>query len=151
MAAIGTGQGLLNTIDRAIEQIENDTASREDFLQELDAQVSSSVPEEGWGPEDTTGPLLQAGAWMAGIHTVAKSVQRSGNAEAADRLLRRPDVTEFFLKYISSREGEEKMGPIHHAVHEALKDLDAVAQRQDIGLEGAAEAEKITADLMQLL
>ena len=59
MAAIGTGAGLLSTMDRAIEQLQNDTASREDFLKELDDQVSSSVPEEGWAPNDTTGPLLQ--------------------------------------------------------------------------------------------
>jgi hypothetical protein len=92
MAAIGTGQGLLATMDQAIEQLKNDTASREDFLTELDAQVTSSVPSEGWGPTDSTGPMLQAGAWLAGTNLVAKAVVAKNDPDAAQKLLRRPEV-----------------------------------------------------------
>ena len=151
MATIGSGEGLLRTMDRSIEQIQNDTAARADFLVELDAQVSNSVPEEGWGPEDTTGPLLQAGAWRAGLHIVAKAVVRADDAEAAEKLLRRPEVADFFLQYVEVGEGKEKAGVMSHGVAEGLTLLKEISSRETIGVDGAREAVDVTGKLLKLL
>ncbi|MCO4747210.1 MAG: hypothetical protein KC912_20600 [Proteobacteria bacterium] len=149
MAALGTGKGLLATMDTAIEQVENDTASRSEFLEELDAQVGMSVPEEGWGPGDTTGPMLQAGAWLAGIELTARAIVAGENEAAADKLLKRPEVAEFFLKYIQEEEGAEKVGMMAGHVSASLTALKAVSDRDAIGLEGASETATITGDLLK--
>ena len=74
MASLGTGQGLLSSIDDFIVAVDNDTAARADFIVELDNVASMMVVEDGWGPGDTTGPLLQAGAWLAGTNLVALAI-----------------------------------------------------------------------------
>jgi hypothetical protein len=148
MEVIGTGKGLLATMDNAIDQVVNDTASREDFLEELDAQVGMMVPEEGFGPSDTTGPMLQAGAWLAGINVVATAVVKSGNAEKADKLLRREDVATYFLGYLGTEEGKEKAGPMGEKVRDVLAKLGEISRRDTIGLEGAEEAKQLTHSLL---
>ena len=150
MAAIGTGEGLLKTMDRAIEQVVNDTASRADFLEEFDAQVGMMVPEEGFGPNDTTGPMLQAGAWLGSINVVAGAVVASGNAEAADKFLRHADVAEYYLRYLSTEEGSDKAGPMGERVRKVLVSLKDIAGRESIGVEGAREAHALTSGLLDV-
>ena len=150
MKNIGTGKGLLKTMGKAIEQIENDTGSRQDFLTEIDQQVSSSVPEEGWGPNDKTGPMLQAGAWLAGINVVAQAVVRADDAAAADKLLKRPEVADFFLKYATSSEGDAKAGVMSTPVTESLQKLKEISGRDHIGVDGAAEIVEVTQKLLEL-
>lgn len=151
LATVGTGEGTLKAVDRFVEQIENDTAARDDFLKELDAEVQMTAPEEGWGPDDTTGPLLQAGAWLAGIHLVSKRIVEMNDATAADKLLQRDDVAAFFLKYIQTDEGAAKAGSTSEAVANALGQLKAIGEREAIGVEGAKEVADITGKLLELM
>jgi hypothetical protein len=148
MAGIGTGQGLLNRMDKAIEQVENDTASRDDFLAELDGMITSAVPEEGWGPDDHTGPLLQAGAWLAGMNVVAQAVVRAGDAAAADKLLRHPEVAAFFLRYIKGEEGAAKAGSVSGVLVETLAKLQTVSSQPAIGIDGAKATVEATQKLL---
>lgn len=150
MAALGAGAGLMSTIDDSIRHVENDAASREDFLRELDEIVGYSVPEQGWGPEDRTGPLLQAGAWLAGTNVVARAIVRSGKAEAADKLLRRKDVAEYFLGYLQG-EGQAKAGPFTDQLTATLTTLKTVAEKPTIGLEDAQLVADSTDALLKLL
>lgn len=151
MATIGAGQGLLSSMDRAIEKIQNDAGSRDDFLVQLDQEVQYSVPEEGWGPNDTSGPLVQAGAWLAGLNLVAQAVVRKDDAAAADKLLRRPEVTGFFLEYVKVGEGREKVDSTAGAVVGALTELDGVAKREKLTVEDAKQIVEITDKLLKLL
>ena len=127
MAKLGAGAGLLSTIDDSITHVENDAASRDDFLRELD-NIGYAVPEQGWGPDDRTGPLLQAGAWLAGTNVVARAIVRSGKADAADKLLRRKDVAEYFLGYVRTS-GSEKAGPVAEQLEKTLTMMVTVADK----------------------
>lgn len=150
LAAMGTGAGLLGTIDKAIEHVKNDTASREDFLREIDDQVSTMAPEEGWAPGDTTGPLLQAGAWLSATNLTARAIVRKGDAAAAGKLLRRPEVAAFFLDYIKSEPGNEKAGMLAGKVAEALTRLKEVSGKPELGIAEAEEIAAITDGLLAL-
>lgn len=150
MASLGAGEGLLTTIDASIKHVENDTASREDFLKELDEVVGYSVPEQGWGPGDRTGPLLQAGAWLAGTHVVAKAIVASDNAAAADKLLRRKDVADYFLGYVRSQ-GEAKAGPVAAQLEATLTRMSTIAAQPTIGVSDAAAVAEATDALLKLL
>jgi hypothetical protein len=151
MATIGTGQGWLSEMDDAIVQVENDTASRDDFLDELNAMVESSVPEEGWGPTDKTGPLLQAGAWLTGMNLMAQAVVKAGDTAAADKLLRRPDIAEFYLRYIRTEEGASKasMGPAKIA--ESLEELRGLSSKESLSIDDAKRMVEVTDRLIAML
>lgn len=150
MAALGAGEGLLSTIDTSITHVENDAASREDFLRELDQVVGYSVPEQGWGPGDRTGPLLQAGAWLAGSNVVARAIVRSNKPEAAEKLLRRGDVADYFLGYVN-QEGQEKAGPVADQLKATLEQMKAIAEKPALTVEDAAAVADATGALLSLL
>ena len=150
MAALGTGEGLLATIDDFIKNVENDAAAREDFLEELDGVAGMMVPEEGWGPGDRTGPMLQAGAWLAGTNLVAKAIVKSGNAEAAEKLLRRKEIAEYFLGYIQT-EGAEKAGPLAASLILTLEQLRDIASKPTITLADAQAVADSTEALFKFL
>jgi hypothetical protein len=150
MATLGTGAGLLATMDQAIVQLENDTASRQDFLEQLDDEVSSAPAEEGWGPGDTTGPMVQAGAWLAGTHLVAQAVVRKNDPTAAAKLLRRPEVPAYFLKYLRTAAGSEKAGSAKDKVSETLVGLEQLSAKPEITLADAQAIVDSTGSLLQL-
>lgn len=150
MAALGAGAGLMSTIDDSITHVENDAASRDDFLRELDDVVGYSVPQEGWGPGDRTGPLLQAGAWLAGTNVMARAIVRSGKAEAADKLLRRKDVADYFLRYVKTQ-GQEKAGPVATQLEQTLTALATLSDKPKLGIEDAQAVADATGALLKLL
>lgn len=150
LQALGTGKGLLASLDGFIEQIENDTASRDDFLQELDAVASSMVPEQGWGEGDRTGPLVQAGAWLAGTNLVAQAVVRADKAEAADKLLRRAYVADYFLSYLDA-EGAAKSGLTASALGDTLRRLSSIANQPVIGVADARSVAEVTQAMLTQL
>jgi hypothetical protein len=95
--------------------------------------------------------MVQAGAWLAGMNVVAKAVVESGNAEAADKLLARTEVIDYFLRFVEGAEGEDKAGMLQPRVHKALTELKAIAERETIGVEGAQEAAALTDSLLSAL
>lgn len=147
---LGTGKGLLASLDGFVVHIENDTASRDDFLQELDAVASTMVPEQGWGEGDRTGPLLQAGAWLAGTNLVAQSIVRADKAEAADKLLRRAYVADYFLSYLDG-EGAEKSGLTASALADTLRRLSSIANQPVIGVADARSVAEVTQAMLTQL
>lgn len=151
LATLGTGKGLLANIDAFVQNVENDSASRDDFLQELDAVAANMVPEDGWGPGDRTGPLLQAGGWLAGINLVAQAVIRADNGAAADTLLRKPYVTEYFLRYVKDQGGAEKAGPLAQELTNTLSTLHALSAMPKLGLEEARSIVATTDKLFSYL
>lgn len=151
MAALGTGQAWLDEMDEAITFIENDAASRQDLLNELDKMIESSVPDQGWGPGDTTGPLVQAGAWLTGIHLTAKAIVTAEQEPAADALLRRPEVADFFLKYLKTEQGAEKSSVFRNKVIEGLTELKALASKEHLTLADTQRIQTVSGELIELL
>ncbi len=148
MGVIGAKPEVLAMLDRSIEQVQNDTAARADFLAELDAQLQASMPGEGFGPGDTTGPLVQAGAWLAGIHVVAQTVERSGDAAAAEKLLKHPEVAGFFLEYLRAGGGAEKAGSRTSVVADGLVRLRDLTRREPLGIDEAKQIAALTGELL---
>lgn len=150
MQTLGAGAGLLTTLDNNIVQVENDAAARADFLRALDDVASMADLETGFGPNDTTGPLLQAGAWVAGTQLVAQAVVKSGKADAADKLLRRPEVPAWFLGYLKG-EGAEKASGVSEQLRTTLTQLDTIARKPSLTLEDAQAVADATGSLLKLL
>ncbi len=151
MEGLGTGQGLLGMLQDFIEAVENDTAARADFLQELDAVASTMVPEHGWGPGDSTGPLLQAGAWLAGTNLVAQAIVKQDKPEAAEKLLRLGDVADYFTSYLAGEGSRKAGGALAQPLADGLAQLKAISERETLGIADAQEVSKVTGELLELL
>lgn len=132
LAALGMGEGRLSEFDEFVTEVRNDAASRQDFVAELDRVVAEMVPEEGWGPGDTTGPLLQAGAWLAATNLVAQAVVAKGDDAAADALLKRPRVPTWYLDWAQG-EGAAKANPATmEQVTSTLRQLQAITTKDTL-------------------
>ena len=126
------GQGVLKQVDGFIKAARDETASRGDFVRALDQILQDKVPEESWAPGDQTGPLLQAGAWLAGTNLIARAVVADGNAAAAQQLLRQPEVVDFFIGYVSSEGAEKAPDAIVSDLTATLEQLKAVASKPTV-------------------
>lgn len=142
------GQGVLAQVDRFIKAVENETASRADFIQELDAIISMKVPEESWAPGDTTGPLLQAGAWLAGTNLVAQAVIKDGNAEAANKLLKEPEVVDFFIHYVQTEGASKAPDAVVGELLTTLGELKTVAEKPTLTVDDAKTVATATGRLL---
>ena len=151
MHTLGTGEGLLATIDEFIKSVENDGADRSDFVAELDGIAGMMIPGGGWGPDDKTGPLLQAGAWLEGTRIVATAVSQSGNAEAATKLLRRGEIADWFLGYVQDDGADKAAVSVVRTVSGALEELSQIGAQEQISVEDANKIAGTTDELFGML
>lgn len=142
------GQGVLNEVDGFIAAVENDTASRADFIESLDALIAMKVPEESWAPGDTTGPLLQAGAWLAGTNLVARAVVADKNAGAAGTLLHEEGVADYFIQYVRKEGSDKAPDAIVAELTRTLEELKGVASKPTLGVEDAQAVVNATERLL---
>jgi hypothetical protein len=127
---MGAGKGLLSMVSDLKVQVTNDSLTRKELLTEMEDIVSMSVPEHGFGKEDTTGPLLQAGAWLASINLVCKAVQKENNLKAANTLLRHGKVAEYFLLYAGTKGKEKAPEAIIKHLETALNTLKNISEKE---------------------
>ena len=151
MAAIGLGAGRLSDLDDFVKKVENDAASREDFVTELDQVSSEAVLGEGWGPTDKTGPLVQAGAWLGATDLVARAVVQKGDPAAATALLRRAEVAEYFLQYTRQDAADKAPAPVLAALEAALNELARIARKEQVSIEDAKAVSAATGELFAYL
>lgn len=151
LKAMGAEEGLLSTVADMKAGVENDSISRDELLQQLDDIIGMAPEGEGVGPDDSSGPLLQAGAWLAGTNMTARAILRSGQLDAADTLLRQKAVAEYFLGYVSEGEGQEKAGELQALLKATLENMIAVADQETIGREDIEGVRDQTQALVDLL
>ncbi len=151
MQAIGAGAGLLSSIDDLKASIEKEDAGKQEFIQALDDVASMMVPEEGWGPEDRTGPLLQAGAWLEGSNLVARAVLASGDSAAASKLLREKEVVDFFLRYVQDKGADKADAAVAETLAQVLATLSELAAKPELSLDDVRVIEAQTGQVLSLL
>ncbi len=151
MTSMGAGSALLTMLEELIIQVENDTASREEFLHKLDEISSIMVPEDGWGPEDKTGPLLQAGAWLAGSNLVTTALIASGSPEHAQELLLQAQVVDYYLHYVQSEGAERAPDSVREHLVGVLTGMKNLMDKSEITLEDLETIKSQTDGLFSLL
>lgn len=145
---IGAGTGLLDTLSALRVQVDNDAITRKELLDEMESIVELSVPEKGFGKDDTTGPLLQAGAWLSSINLLGKALLQDNKVDQADKLLRHAHVASYFLLYADVK-GENKLpSKMMEQLKEALYFMQKLAEKKEITKE---DIEKLVSETDQLL
>ena len=145
------GQGMLKQVDGFIQAARDETASRGDFVLALDQILQDKVPEESWAPGDQTGPLLQAGAWLAGTNLIARAVVADDNAAAAQQLLRQPEVVAFFIRYVKSEGAAKAPDAIVADLTSTLERLQAIAAKPTLTVADATVVVEATDKLLNQL
>lgn len=151
LVTLGAGQGLLNTVDGIRDRFVNGAASRDALLTELDEVVAMAIPGQGVGPDDRTGPLLQAGAWLSATHVVASALVQADRRELGDQLLRQKTAADWFLGYV--RAGAEGRAPedILKRIEATLGELSAIAGKPTLAPEDVNTVRDRTGELLSLL
>jgi hypothetical protein len=152
MKTIGAGAGVQNAIADTIIRVENGTASRSEFLREFEELLAMKVPGEGWGPDDPTGILVQAGTWLAGVNLVSKAIVQSGRTGAAQTLLRHGDVVDHFLEYVRTEGMESIPREGLQPLNDTLVKIGEITRKTELlTLDDARAVETMTSEILGLL
>lgn len=151
LTAMGAGKGLLDTVQGLTEQTRNKGIARADLLRSIDETVSRAVPEDGVGPDDRTGPLLQAGAWLATIHVAAQATLASDKLDAAGPLFHQKPVVDWFLGYLATDAQGKAPDALLVQLEATLKTLGGLAGKFTFTREEVQQIETSTAQLLALI
>ena len=127
---LGAEEKILKTVQEFENGIAVDVIPREALLEEMGRITDLMAPEKKWGPEPQTGPLVQAGAWLAGVHMVATAVLESNRVDTADQLLKHPEVVSYFIGYVSTK--NDAPSTVVHVLLKRLEDLQARTEKEHL-------------------
>ena len=145
------GKGLLSMLADLRVQVTNDSLTRKELLSEMEDIVSMSVPEHGFGKEDKTGPLLQAGAWLSSINLVSKAIVQENNPSAAGKLLRHGKVASYFLLYAETKGRDKAPEAIIQKLQSALQALKSISEKETIVMEDVQNIIRETDALLSMV
>ena len=151
MRLIGAGEGLVFTLKELNTKVTNDALTRNELLFELDEIVAYSRPNEGFGKNDTTGPLLQAGSWLTSVNLLSQAMIKEGKTDTANSLFRHEKVAEYFLSYVRV-EGKEKVPVgIMNTLKVTLESMIEIAKKETISKEDVEKVSQETTVLLELI
>ena len=151
MKLIGAGEGLVFTLTELNTKVTNDAFTRDELLFELDEIVAYSRPNEGFGKDDTTGPLLQAGSWLTSINLLSQAMIKENKTETANSLFRHQKVAEYFLSYIRV-EGKDKVPVgIMNTLKTTLESMIEISKKEQITKEDVERVAQETNVLLELI
>ena len=148
---IGAGAGLLANVSGVIDRHANGGITRDEILDALDETVSSAVPGSGVGPEDRTGPLLQAGAWLATTNVAAEAVLRSGKYDSAALLFHQRPVVDWFHGYVQGAAKAKADEQVLKLLDETLAELSVTAAKDTFAEADVRRIRDRTAALLEMM
>ena len=156
LAQIGAGLKLLKADDKLLQTVKEfeqgiagDVIPREALLEEMARISDLMVPDKKWGPSPQTGPLVQAGAWLAGVHMVATAVLEANRIDAADQLLKHPEVVAYFIGYVSMK--NDAPSTIVHVLLKRLEGLQSRVKKETLSQEDVESILSTTDDIFRQL
>ncbi len=151
MTALGAGTDINATIDDIEGRLNSDALSRDDLLAELDEIHGAIIPEIEYEAGENVVPLIKAGSWLAGVNVVSEAIVKADNASAATKLLRQPEVADYFLQYVQT-EGSDKAPPeVISRLQETLTHLKQLAAKADLTVDDAKDVKAKTDSVLTLL
>lgn len=151
MTALGAGTDINATIDDLSGRLQSDSLSREDMLAELDELHGAIIPEIEYEAGERVVPLIKAGSWLAGVNLVSQAIVKAENADAANKLLKQPEVADYFLEYAKT-EGADKAPPeVMSRLEATLTRLKELSSKDQLTLDDAKEIQSQTDAVLALL
>ena len=145
-------------IDRMIRDFEEsvaaDSVTREELLSEFDQLSGAVIPELEFNGNERIVPLISAGSWLEGTHLVAQALSAvdADKRTDADKLLKAPDVVEYFQKYVAAEGADKAPEPVAAQLKATLGALHSHAQKAGpLDDDELAQVAKTTSDVLSLL
>ena len=148
---VGAADELIGRIDDMISRMRSGAASRQELLSEVDSVTSAIVPDAGWGPEDRSGPLVQAGVWLESAHLVSGACVAKGDTIAATGLLRDRDIVAYFLKYVQLKGGQHAPSPVVDKLVATLGEVQSISAKDRLDAADVQRIHELTGSVLALL
>jgi len=131
MGQLKGGKDIDLTLEDIKERLEAEAVTRDDLLKEFDELSGAVIPELEFNGQDRVVPLIEAGSWLEGANLVARAVKKSGNKDAAEKLLKAPTVVDYFIEYVKTDGADKAPEAVTKKLEESLQELKQVAEKTD--------------------
>ena len=130
-------------IDAILEDLKSRVATesitRDELVSELEALSGAIIPELEFNGRARIVPLIQAGSWLEASNLLSRALLAAHRPDAADALLKQPEVVEYFQSYASDH-GMDAPLPVTETLLAALDTLSKVSNK-----DGALAEDDLTA------
>ena len=150
MQQLGGGSDIDNTITDLVSRIQNDAVSRDELVKDIDELAGVIIPEIEYEAGEKVVPLIQAGSWLEGANLVSSAVITAGKYEAADTLLKQPEVVKYFRQYVKI-EGEGAPDEVVAKLEQTLGQLEMLTSGETLGEEEVKTINEQTDAVLALL
>lgn len=151
LAALGAGTDIPATIDELINNVKNESSSRDTMLKDLDDLHGALIPEIKYEAGERVVPLIQAGSWLEGSNLVATAIIAANKPEAANSLLRQPQVAAYFLKYVEVEWAGKAPDEVLTQLRVTLLKLQELASKPSLTLDDVKEFKSQTDSVLAML
>jgi hypothetical protein len=128
MGQLGGGTDIDSTLRDIRERVASNAVTRDELLAELELLSGAVIPELEFNGRSRVVPLIQAGSWLEAANLVSKAVKAAGRSEAADSILKQPEVVGYFKRYVEAH-GTETPAAITTTLVDSLTRLSTVASK----------------------
>lgn len=142
LSALGATADGVAALDDLATQVQNGGGDSEGLVQALDDYSRVTVSELTYEGSARYIPLIQAGGWLAGTHVVSGAIGDAGKWEAATKLLKHPEVVDYFVSYLTHEGASEAPDSVMGKLKDTLATLKVAADKETLG---QAEVEAIFA------
>ena len=128
---LGGGSDIDATISEINERVKAQAVTRDELLKELDELAGALIPELEFNGVKRIVPLIQAGSWLQGSNLVAKAIKEVNKAETANELLKKPEVVDYFIKYVKDEGKNKKIAALTDRLQASLATLKELASKSE--------------------
>ena len=128
MKTLDAGSDIDSVLMDLKTRIASDSMTRGELVSELELLSGAIIPELEFNGRARIVPLIQAGSWLEATNLLARALKGTGQAGAADALLKQPEVVEYFQKY-AMEHGVDVAAPVTETLVKALETLGEVAHK----------------------
>lgn len=125
------GSDIDATISELVERVKGEAVTRDELLKELDELSGALIPELEFNGVKRIVPLIQAGSWLQGSNLVAKAIKEANKPDAANELLKKPEVVDYFIKYVKTEGKEKAPAAVTDKLETSLETLKGLASKSD--------------------
>ncbi|MEZ4317835.1 MAG: hypothetical protein R3F61_10035 [Myxococcota bacterium] len=152
MAQLKGGSDIDAVLVEYQDSVKTDAISRDALLKELDELSGAVIPELEFNGQERVVPLIEAGSWLEGANLMARAVKAKGKPDAADGLLKQPQVVDYFLKYVKEEGADKAPVQVADKLQESLTTLKGLAEKKEpLTPEDIDSVIQVTSDVLALL
>jgi len=150
MNALKAGNDIAATVTDISERVKAGAIDRENLLKELDELSGVVIPELEFEGRSRIVPLIQAGSWLEGAFLISSAAKSAAKPEAADQVLKQPDVVAYFQEFTASKTEDNSL--VGKVLSDTLQKLHELAQKTEPLEAGEIEAViSLTDSVLKLL